>query len=161
METKYSYAIDQSVEELQSLEKSQKKVVIYQRLHLLRLLKECKAKTLVEASSLVGVCERSGQRWWKLYKQEGIEALLVVAPTREPRLSQEQRSTLVDEAAKGKFSTIAEIATWVEQSFGIEYTEVGMWKLVRRLKIKKKTPRPSHVKKDEGAVAHFKKNSLS
>ena len=161
METKYSQAIDQSVEELQSLQKSQPKVVVYQRLQMLRLLKECQAKTLTEAYKLVGVSKRSGLRWWKQYKQEGLESLLVVAPTRQPRLSVEQQQELIAEAAKGKFSTIAEIQRWVEQSFGISYTEVGMWKLVRRLKIKKKTPRPSHVKKDEQAVKRFKKTSLS
>ena len=161
METKYSQAIDQSVEELQSLQKSQMKVVVYQRLQILRLLKECQAKTLSEASKLVGVSKRSGLRWWKQYKQKGLESLLEVAPTRQPRLSSQQQQELTAEAAKGEFSTIAEILRWVEQSFGISYTEVGMWKLARRLKIKKKTPRPSHVKKDEGAVERFKKVSLS
>lgn len=161
METKYSQSIDQSVEELQSLQKSQSKVVVYQRLQMLRLLKQCQAKTLTAASKLVGVSKRSGLRWWKQYKQEGLESLLVVAPTRQPRLSKEQQQELMAEAARGEFSTIAEILRWVEQSFGISYTEVGMWKLVRRLKIKKKTPRPSHVKKDEEAVERFKKTSLT
>ena len=161
METKYSQAIDQSLEELQSLQKSQTKVVVYQRLQMLWLLKECQTKTLSEASKLVGVSKRSGLRWWKQYKQDGLESLLAVAPTRQVRLSKEQQQELLAEAAKGEFSTIAEIAAWVEQSFGISYTEVGMWKLARRLKIKKKTPRPSHVKKDEGAVERFKKVSLS
>jgi transposase len=161
METKYSQAITQRVEELQSLQKSQSKVVVYQRLQLLRLLKECQAKTLTEASTLVGVSKRSGLRWWKQYKQEGFESLLVVAPTRQPRLSKQQQQELLAEAARGEFSTIAEILHWVEQSFGISYTEVGMWKLVRRLKIKKKTPRPSHVKKDQWAIERFKKTSLS
>lgn len=71
METKYSQAIAQRVEELQSLQKSQSKVVVYQRLQLLRLLKQCQAKTLTEASKLVGESKRSGLRWWKQYKQEG------------------------------------------------------------------------------------------
>ena len=78
METKYSQAIAQSVEELHSLQKSQSKVVVYQRLQLLRLLKDCQAKTLTEASNLVGVSKRSGLRWWKQHKQEGFESLLVV-----------------------------------------------------------------------------------
>lgn len=161
METKYSRGIAQGVEELQSLQKLQTNVVVYQRLQLLRLLKDCQAKTLTEASNLVGVSKRSGLRWWKQYKQEGLKSLLVVAAKRHPRLSKEQQQELIAEAAKSEFSTIAEIQRWVEQSFDISYTEVGMWKLSRRLKIKKKTPRPSHVKKDEGAVKLFKKVSLS
>ena len=62
---------------------------------------------------------------------------------------------------KGGFSTIHELVDWVAQSFGIHYTQVGMWKLVKRLKIKKKTARPSHVLKDEKAAERFKKTSLS
>lgn len=161
MDTNYSQIISESSDELQVRQKASKKIVVYQRLQLLWLLKECQAKTLVEAAKLTGVSERSAQRWWKQYKQQGLESLLVIVTPRQIRLSAEQQQALISEAAKGEFSTIAEIVRWVEQSFGISYTEVGMWKLVRRLKIKKKTARPSHVKKDEAAVERFKKNSLS
>jgi transposase len=63
-------------------------------------------------------------------------------------------------AATGVFSTINEMAGWVEQQFGIYYTEVGMWRTARRLGIKKKTVRPRHVKRKEEKVAAFKKVSL-
>ena len=161
METLYSQSIQQSEEEFQSRQRSATKVVVYQRLQMLRLLKNCQAKNLSEAARAIGVNKRSTQRWWKQYKEQGLESLLVVAPTRQPRLSAQQQQELLAQAAKGEFSTIAEILRWVEQSFGISYTEVGMWKLAGRLKIKKKTPRPSHVKKDEGEVERFKKVSLS
>lgn len=74
-----------------------------------------------------------------------MQSLLEVEPTGQCRLNQQQQQALMEEAGKGDFSTINEIVDWVEQSFGIHYTQVGMWKLVRRLKIKKKTARPSHV----------------
>ena len=48
-----------------------------------------------------------------------------------------------------------------EQSFGISYSLVGIWKLIKKLKIKKKTARPTHVQKDEKAAERFKKTSLS
>ena len=157
----YQELIKESDEELSRCQKSSGKVLVYQRLQMLRILKAGKASTLVEAAPLVGVTERSLQNWWRFYKQQGLESLLRVEPNRKPKLSAQQQHALVEEAAKGEFSTIAEIAAWVEQSFGIDYTEVGMWKLARRLKIKKKTPRPSHVKKDEQAVERFKKTSLA
>ena len=157
----YQELIKEGDEELRVEQKSSGKVVVYQRLQMLRILKSGKATTLVEAAPLVGVTERSLQNWWRLYKQQGLEMLLRVEPNRRPRLDAEQQQALVEEAGKGEFSTIAEIRRWVEQSFGISYTEVGMWKLVRKLKIKKKTPRPSHVKKNEEAVERFKKTSLS
>ena len=62
----------------------------------------------------------------------------------------------MEEAGKGDFSTIHEMVDWVEQSFGIHYTEVGIWKLAKRLKIKKETARPTHVLKDEQASERLK-----
>ena len=157
----YQALIKENEEELSRLQKSSGKVLVYQRLQMLRVLKSGKVATLVEAAPLVGVTERSLQNWWRLYKQQGLESLLRVEPNRRPRLTAQQQHDLIEEAGKGEFSTIVEITAWVKQSFGISYTEVGMWKLVKKLKIKKKTPRPSHVKKDEVAVERFKKAFLS
>lgn len=157
----YSELIKESEEELLSKQRSTSKVIVFQRLQMLRLLKSSRANTLVAAAPLVGVTERSLQRWWKQYRQQGMQSLLEVEPTRQCRLNQQQQQALMEEAGKGDFSTINEIVDWVEQSFGIHYTQVGMWKLVRRLKIKKKTARPSHVLKDEKAAERFKKTSLS
>lgn len=157
----YSDLIKESGEELLCKQRSSSKVIVFQRLQMLRLLKSSRANTLVAAAPLVGATERSLQRWWKQYRQQGLQSLLEVAPTRQSRLSQEQQQALMEQAGKGDFSTINEIVDWVEQSFGIHYTQVGMWKLVKRLKIKKKTARPSHVLKDKKAAERFKKTSLS
>lgn len=157
----YPELIEESDKELFSKQRSTSKVIVFQRLQMLRLLKSSQAKTLVAAAPLVGATERSLQRWWKQYRQQGLQSLLEVAPTRQPKLSLAQQQALVEEAGKGAFSTINEIVDWVEQSFGIHYTQVGMWKLVKRLKIKKKTARPTHVLKDEQASERFKKTSLS
>jgi transposase len=51
------------------------------------------------------------------------------------------------------------MARWVEQQFSIHYTEVGMWRIARRLGIKKKTARPRHVLREEEKVVAFKKVS--
>lgn len=157
----YPELIEESDKELLSKQRSTSKVVVFQRLQMLRLLKSSRAKTLVAAAPLVGATERSLQRWWKQYRQQGLQSLLEVAPTRQPKLSLTQQQALVEEAGKGGFSTIHEIVDWVEQSFGIHYTQVGMWKLVKRLNIKKKTARPTHVLKDEQASERFKKTSQS
>jgi transposase len=160
MARSYPTLIQESIEELAALQKGNLKAVVYQRLQLLRLLKSSHAKTLAQAASLIGVAERSMQRWWRQYQQAGLASLLVVRPTRHPRLSAEQQQSLLAEAGKGAFATIAQMGSWVEQSFGLHYTVVGMWKLASKLKIKKKTARPTHVKKDEQAVEHFKKTLL-
>ena len=156
----YPTLIQESIEEFEVKQKGNVKVVVYQRLQMLRLLKSSHAKTLTQAASLIGVAERSLQRWWRQYQQAGLASLLGVRPTRQPRLSAQQQQSLLAEAGKGAFSTIAQMVSWVEQNFGIAYTQVGMWKLAKRLKIKKKTARPTHVKKDEQAVERFKKTLL-
>ncbi len=161
MARSYPTLIQESLEELAARQKGKVKVVVYQRLQLLRLLKSSRAQSLAEAACLIGVAERSTQRWWRHYQQAGLASLLVVRPTRQPRLSAQQQQSLLAEAGKGTFSTIAQMVSWVEQSFGRHYTGVGMWKLAGRLKIKKKTARPTHVKKQEAAVEHFKKTLLS
>lgn len=157
----YVEKIQESHQELYVKQKASTKVVIFQRLQMLRLLKSGQARSLNEAASMVGASQKSTSRWWKSYREQGIESLLKVAPTRKPRLSPEQQQVLIQQAGKGEFSTLAEIVQWVEQSFGISYSLVGMWKLIKKLKIKKKTARPTHVQKDEKAAERFKKTSLS
>ena len=126
---------------------------------MLRLFKSGQAKSLAAAAQLVGVCCRSVQTWWKVYRQQGLSGLLALTPTRQLSLSREQQQGLLAAAATGAFSTINEMAGWVKQQFGIQYTEVGMWRIARRLGIKKKTARPRHVQRDEEKVATFKKVS--
>ena len=111
MNKTYATLIQESASDLEAKQKGRVKVAIYQRLQMLRLLKSTRAKTLVEAASLVGVAARSIQRWWKQYRLDGLESLLVLAATRQPRLSTEQQQTLLEESGKGGFSTIAEIAS--------------------------------------------------
>lgn len=84
MEAHYSQSIQQNEEELQSRQRSASKVVVYQRLQMLRLLKSCQSKNLSEAARAVGVNKRSTQRWWRQYQEQSLESLLVVAPTRQP-----------------------------------------------------------------------------
>jgi transposase len=158
-----SYAYEQIVQEaetdLQQQQRRSNKLLVFERLQMLRLFKSGQAKSLAAAAQLVGVSSRSVQTWWKLYRQQGLSGLLALTPTRQISLAREQQQALLEEAATGAFSTINEMAAWVEQQFSIHYTEVGMWRIARRLGIKKKTTRPRHVQRDEEKVAAFKKVS--
>ena len=157
------YAYEQLVQEadlvLQQQQRRSSKLLVFQRLQMLRLFKSGQAKSLAAAAQLVGVSSRSVQTWWKLYRQQGLLGLLALTPTRQISLAREQQQALLEEAATGAFATINEMAAWVEQQFSIHYTEVGMWRIARRLGIKKKTARPRHVQRDEEKVAAFKKVS--
>ena len=67
----YPELIKGSEEELLSKQRSTSKVIVFQRLQMLRLLKKTRTNTLVAAAPLVGVTERSLHRWWKQYRQQG------------------------------------------------------------------------------------------
>ena len=58
-----SELIKESGEELLCKQRSSSKVIVFQRLQMLRLLKSSRANTLVAAAPLVGATERSLQRW--------------------------------------------------------------------------------------------------
>ena len=51
----------------------------------------------------------------------------------------------------------AEIRRWVEERWGVSYTEGGMYALLHRLRCAPKVPRPVHEKADHLAQARWKK----
>jgi transposase len=71
-------------------------------------------------------------------------------------LTVEQRAELADEVATGRFRTAAEIRRWVEERWGVAYTEGGMYALLGRLRCAPKVPRPVHEKADHLAQARWK-----
>ena len=61
------------------------------------------------------------------------------------------------EVATGPFRTAAEIRAWVQERWGVSYTEGGMYALLRRLRCAPKVPRPIHEQADHLAQARWKK----
>ena len=51
----------------------------------------------------------------------------------------------------------AEIRAWVQERWGVSYTEGGMYALLGRLRCAPKVPRPVHEKADHLAQARWKK----
>lgn len=72
-------------------------------------------------------------------------------------LTVEQRAELADEVAAGRFRTAAEIRQWVQECWGVRYTEGGMYALLGRLRCARKVPRPVHEKADHLAQARWKR----
>jgi Transposase and inactivated derivatives len=128
------------------------------RLHGLWLVRT--GKTTREVAEVLGVDERTVQRWLAWYRVGGLAAL-------EERhahgqgapsfLTSEQQATLAEEVATGRFRTAAEIRAWVQGQWGVSYTEGGMYALLHRLQCAPKVPRPIHEKTDQLAQARWKK----
>ncbi len=128
------------------------------RLHALWLLRS--DRRVREVAALVGVHERSVQRWVGWYRAGGIAAVRAhrQAGTGQPSfLTDEQQAQLWEQAATGAFRTAAEAQRWIEQEFGVHYRPGGMYALLGRLRIHPKVPRPVNPKADQVAQAALKK----
>ena len=88
---------------LQQQQRKSSKLLVFERLQMLRLFKRGQATSLA-AAHLVGVTSRSVQTWWKLYRQQGLSGLLALTPTRQISLARAQQQALLEAAATGAFS---------------------------------------------------------
>jgi transposase len=128
------------------------------RLHALWLVR--RGHTTRETAEVLGVDERTVQRWLGWYRAGGLTPLeerhagSQGAPS---LLTPEQKTELAEEVATGRFRTAAEIRRWVRERWGASYTEGGMYALLVRLRCAPKVPRPVHEKADHLAQARWKK----
>ena len=117
-------------------------------------------RTTREVAEVVGVEERTVQRWLAWYRVGGlaeVEGRHAHGKGASPFLTGEQQAELADEVETGRFRTAAEIRQWVEERWGVRYTEGGMYALLGRLQCRPKVPRPTHDKADHLAQARWKK----
>ncbi|HET7039716.1 MAG TPA: winged helix-turn-helix domain-containing protein [Gemmatimonadales bacterium] len=128
------------------------------RLHALWLVRT--GHTARAAAAVLGVDERTVQRWLSWYRAGGlapIEGRHAGSQGAPSFLTAEQKEELVSEVATGRFRTAAEIRRWVQERWGVSYTEGGMYALLHRLRCRPKVPRPVHEKVDHLAQARWKK----
>ncbi len=128
------------------------------RLHALWLLRS--GRSVREVAALVGVHERSVQRWVGWYRDGGVAGVRAhrQAGKGQPAfLTAEQQAQLGEQAATGAFRTAADAQRWVEAQFGVSYRPGGMYALLGRLRIHPKVPRPVNPKADPVAQAAWKK----
>jgi transposase len=152
------WAAEDTVEALQGRYRRERRVDVRPRLHGLWLVRQ--GQTTRQVAQVLGVHERTVQRWLAWYRAGGLAAVerrhagSQGAPS---FLTAEQRASLADEVATGRFRTAAEIRQWVQQQWGVQYTEGGMYALLGRLRCAPKVPRPVHEQTDHLAQARWKK----
>lgn len=136
----------------------EQRVDVRPRLHALWLLRTGRSVRAVAA--VLGVHERSVQRWVGWYRAGGIAAVRAhrQAGTGQPSsLTAPQQAQVWEQAARGAFRTAAEAQRWVAEQFGVHYQPGGMYALLGRLRIHPKVPRPVNPKADQAAQAAWKK----
>ena len=128
------------------------------RLHALWLVRT--GHTTRETAAVLGVDERTVQRWLAWYRAGGLAPIQTrhAGSQGAPSfLTPEQKTALAAEVATGRFQTAAEIRQWVQAQWGVRYTEGGMYALLQRLRCAPKVPRPVHEQVDHLAQARWKK----
>ena len=109
---------------------------------------------------------RSIIRWKSLYQQGGIDLLLEEKRGGDMRSQFDERShaQLAHKLSNpvDAFTSYDEARAWIKKELGIELSYMATWLYLRRnFGTKLKVGRKSHVKKDEAAVAVFKKSTES
>lgn len=158
----YSMVIKETAKILGQLEKEQHKAFVRDRIRFLRLLKSDKCSSQIQAGELIGLSPRSSQRLWQHYQQAGLQALLSYPYQGTVcRLNEEQTEKLMAYLAKDQVQFLHEAKIYIQKYFGVCYSTAGLHKLFERLKVKKKTGRPTNLRKDEKGAKAFKKSLLS
>ncbi len=125
-------------------------------------MKNGTAATPLAAGGAVSYKKAWSYQLWNRYQAKGLSALSEYPyKGTKPRLEPEKQSSFIAAFGKDHITTLAEAVALLKEQTGISYTIGGMCYVMKRLGIKKKTGRPCHIHKDEGASEAFKKKPLS
>jgi transposase len=152
------WAVEDDAASLYARYRRARRADVRPRLHALWLVR--RGHSARAAAEVLGVDERTVQRWLAWYRAGGlapIEGRHAGSQGAPSFLTPEQKEELAGEVATGRFRTAAEIRRWVEERWGVRYTEGGMYALLHRLRCAPKVPRPVHEKVDHLAQARWKK----
>jgi transposase len=128
---------------------------VAERLHAILLLDE--GRSAADVSAILHLHPKTLKRWVKIFAASGVEGLSTfkyVGTTpwlTEPQI--EQFTTWLDERVRSTKEAIA----WVEQQFGLDYSESGMLKLLKRLDYRYKQSAQIPSKADPDAQAMWLK----
>jgi transposase len=154
----YAEVICESKEELADLLKKARQPLIRRRLRFLLLLKQNKGMSQAVAGKKLGVLPRGAEEMWKLYKQHGMGKYTDYPfKGKKPKLNEAGKEWLLQKAGREQLTTLKATAHLLKEEQQTQYSLSGVHYIFKSLGIKKKTGRPSHIRKDEGSVETFKK----
>ncbi len=164
MRIKYPKAIQESEEELTSLEQSLRGQKAADRVRVLRLLKSGAVKSLKDCAPMVGYSVIQLTRWWERYRAEGLtEMLKQHKPAgKASRLTPEAWQGLLQAMRAGHIATMQDARNYLEREWGIRYKNgKSLWWLFKKHRVKWKTGRRRHKKANAEQQAAFKKTSAT
>jgi len=138
MRTHYPDQIKESEQELEQLERSLRGQALYDRVKMLRLLKTETYDSRRTLAPVLGYSERQLQRWWKMYKRGGLDALLDEKPVggSTERMTDEAWYGLREKMRDGTVKQLKEAQAYLIDHFDIEYTSLqGLSDMIKRRSI--------------------------
>lgn len=159
----YSQAIVESAADLLTLERRHRGAAVADRLKMLRLLKTDAYPSQRQVAAVLGYTERQLRRWWEVYSQAGLAALLQRARPggRAERLDAAALAALEAEMKAGRIGRLREAQRFLADRCDVHYHGVsGVSRLCQRHGITLKTGRRRHRRAEAEAQAAVKKTSL-
>ena len=162
MRIKYPKAIQESEEELMSLEQRLRGQKTADRVRMLRLLKSGTVMSLKDCAPLVGYSVIQLTRWWERYRAAGLAGMLKQHQPagKAARLTPEAWAGLLQAMRAGHIATMQDARNYLERAWGIRYKNgKSLWWLFKKHRVKWKTGRRRHKKANAEQQAAFKKPS--
>lgn len=159
----YVSQIKETAEELKRLENREQNSRLRKRLQLLRILKSGLTPYLTRACEMVGYSAKHGREIWQKYQAEGLAgyARLNYSRAKRGKLSYEQEAEVNREAASRGFASQVEVQTYIVEQFGVCLAISNVGKLLQRLEVTAKQPRPLNRRTSEKEQTEYKKTIVS
>lgn len=154
--------ITESVEDLLTILKEQKRILEHNKVLTLYLFKSGQAKTVREVARILGKGETTIHRWLAEYREGGIGNL-----TRNRQVVGRPKKYSVETVARIQqelkdpegFSSYKEVDFWLRAVLGIASSYQALYKLIKwELKSKLKVPRPRSNAQKKQEIYEFKRN---
>ena len=117
-------------------------------------------EALKTVSEKLSIPYSTAHRWFKDYKEKGIEAFLSKNKRNKPSkiitpLIHQELETILKNP-KAKFNGYKDVQEWLKREHNIDIEYQWLWKyMTTKLKTSLKVPRNNHIKKDSEAQADF------
>jgi transposase len=116
-----------------------------------------------EIGRRIGVSRPTVSQWRKRYRQDGAQALKLVAPGPEPRLTQEQLHQLAAALLQGpqahgyptQLWTLERIADLIHKQAGVSYHPGHVWYLLQRMGWSCQKPQTKAKERNQAAIADW------
>lgn len=158
----YVSQITETADELKRLENEEQNSRLRKRLQLLRILKSGLTPFLTRACEMVGYSAKHGREIWKKYQGEGLGgyARLNYSRAKRGKLSYEQEGQVSEQAGSVGFASQADAQTYIFEQFGVSLAISNVGKLLQRLEVTAKVPRPLNRRTSETEQLEYKKTIL-